>query len=256
MPEGHTIHRIASDHHRWFAGHNLAVQSPQGRFGVAAKRLSGRKLVRVDACGKHLFYHFSRDRIHVHLGLYGRFRLHKTPPPAPRGEVRLRLIGPTRATDLNGPHVCELISPSQLRTLMERLGPDPLRQDADPAIAWNRIQSSRSAIGSLLLNQSVIAGLGNIYRAEILHLLAIHPDRPGREITQSEFEAIWDLAVSLLKVGKKFNRIVTVKPSKAGRRQSEALHIYKQPHCPRCGADVYYWQLANRTIYACDACQR
>jgi endonuclease-8 len=259
MPEGHTVHRIARDHHKWFSGQELAVMSPQGRFEEGAERLSGRKLTRVEAFGKHLIYQFGRERLHIHLGLYGKFRLHRTPPPAPRGAVRVRMIGQERAFDLNGPNACHLVSKSEFDALRARIGPDPLRKDADPEIAWERIHQSRTAIGALLLNQSVIAGLGNIYRAEILHILGIHPERSGREITREEFEQIWKLSVELLHIGVKYNRIITAIDAATGSpgklKSRERLLIYKKPTCPRCEADVYYWDVGNRRVYACDACQ-
>ncbi|MGR9089327.1 MAG: Fpg/Nei family DNA glycosylase [Gammaproteobacteria bacterium] len=261
MPEGHTVHRIARDHTAWLAGRCVQTASPQGRFAAEARRLCGRRLITVDAHGKHLFYEFDDESIvHVHLGLFGRFRVHRNAAPSPRDAVRLRLTGDERTIDLSGPTVCELTEPRALRSLFDRLGPDPLRADADPERAWAKITRSRAAIGSLLLNQAVIAGLGNIYRAEILHILAIHPDRPGNAITRAEFGQIWSLAVRLLEVGVKYNRIITADPQAIGKPYSrlnreERLLIYQRPECPRCGADVYCWEVGNRTVYACDACQ-
>ncbi|MFK7738488.1 MAG: Fpg/Nei family DNA glycosylase [Pirellulaceae bacterium] len=259
MPEGHTVHRIARDHHKWFAGRELAVLSPQGRFEEGAEHLSGRKLTRVEAFGKHLIYQFGRERLHIHLGLYGKFRLHRTPPPEPRGAVRVRMIGQERAFDLNGPNACHLLTKSEFEALRNRIGPDPLREDADPSVAWDRIRQSPTAIGALLLNQSVISGLGNIYRAEILHILGIHPDRPGKEIVHEEFDQIWQLSVDLLQIGVKYNRIITAIDSAttalSKMKSGERLLIYKKPTCPRCEADVYYWDVGNRRVYACDSCQ-
>ena len=259
MPEGHTLHRIARDHSKWFAGQKVSVSSPQGRFAEEAKKLSGKKIRAVEAFGKHLIYRFPHQTLHIHLGLYGKFRLHKNPPPQPRGAVRVRMIGDERSFDLNGPNRCELLTTSEFDALIERIGPDPLRDDADPERAWKRISNSRAAIGTLLLNQKVIAGIGNIFRAEILHLLAIHPHRQGNQITRDEFDQIWELTTRLMKTGR-YNRIITVDPDQQPKalsrlRSSERLNIYKKPTCPRCDADVYYWDLGNRTIYACDRCQ-
>ena len=263
MPEGHTVHRFARDHAKWLAGKTVRASSPQGRFASGAARVDGRRLESVDAYGKHLFYHFGRGTIvRVHLGLFGRFRVHRGAPPAPRGAVRLRLCGDERTLDLSGPTVCELTDRGRVsKRFSNRLGPDPLRTDADPERAWERIRRSRAAIGALLLDQSVIAGLGNIYRAEILHILGIHPDRPGKDIERAEFEQIWAQSVRLLDIGVRYNRIITTDPKDAGKpygrlRKGERLLVYKQPECPRCGEDVYCWELANRTVYACDACQR
>ncbi len=261
MPEGHTIHRIARDHQQWFAGQKLAVASPQGRFAVDARKLSGKKLRDVTAHGKHLFYHWGgRQLIHIHLGLYGKFRVHKNPAPEPRGAVRLRVIGRDRCFDLNGPNCCELIDVEKYESIRARLGQDPLRADACPETAWQRIQRSRAPIGNLLLNQAVIAGVGNVYRAEILFLLGMHPERPGNQLARDDFESLWRLTVDLLQKGVKYNRIITVERDQVDKPLSrlpatERLNIYKKRHCPSCQGRVKTWQLGNRKMYACVECQ-
>ena len=261
MPEGHTIHRIARDHNRLFAGQKVHLSSPQGRFSNEADLLTGKKLLDVEAHGKHLFYRWSRNRyVHIHLGLYGKFRLHKNPPPEPRGAVRIRLIGNEKAFDLNGPNCCELLDKSAYEKIRERLGQDPLRNDADPEKVWKRFQKSRSAIGGLLLNQAVLAGVGNVYRAEILFLLGIHPERKGNELGRQQFDDIWNLTVDLLKIGVKYNRIITVDRKSAGKPLSrlngrERLLCYKKTLCTQCGGPIRKWELANRTMYACEQCQ-
>jgi endonuclease-8 len=262
MPEGHTIHRIARDHQKWFAGQKLIATSPQGRFETEAEKISGKKLREVSAHGKHLFYHWNRNLIgHIHLGLYGKFRLHKNPPPEPWGAVRVRMIGTDRSFDLNGPNCCELINKAEFDKLKLRLGEDPLRNDASKEIVWEKMQRSRSAIGSLLLNQSVIAGVGNVYRAEILFLLGIHPQLAANEIERSTFDEMWNLTVELLQIGVKHNRIITAGFNASGKvpkklMARERLNIYKRANCPNCGTPVKTWQLANRKMYACGMCQK
>lgn len=262
MPEGHTIHRIARDHQNWFAGQKLIVTSPQGRFEDEADLVSGKKLREVSAHGKHLFYHWNRNLIgHIHLGLYGKFRLHKNPPPEPRGAVRVRMIGKEKSFDLNGPNCCELIDKAKYTALRNRLGEDPLNADASAEVVWQKVQKSRSAIGSLLLNQKVIAGIGNVYRAEILFLLGIHPQLPANEVTRSTFDKIWKLTVDLLEIGVEHNRIITAGFTASGTvpkrlKASERLNIYKRSHCPNCESPVKKWILANRKMYACGTCQK
>lgn len=261
MPEGHTIHRIARDHSRDFVGQTVRLSSPQGRFADEAALLSGKKIKSISAHGKHLCYEFPSNRyIHIHLGLYGKFRVHKTPPPAPRGAVRLRLIGKTKAFDLNGPNRCELISQKDWSKIQQRLGPDPLREDAQPEVVWARIHKSRQAIGKLLMDQSVIAGVGNVYRAEVLFLLGIHPERPGNQLTREEFDALWEKIVELLNIGVKYNRIIIADPSDIGKPRSrmnrqERLLIYKHKQCTKCDGDVDWWELGARKAYACKRCQ-
>lgn len=260
MPEGHTIHRLAQDHHKWFAEQKLTASSPQGRFSDGAKKLSGKVLSKVHAHGKHLFYDWGSSTLHIHLGLYGKFRTHKLPPPEPRGAVRLRVIGDDRAFDLNGPTACELLTKAEYKALRERLGEDPLRDDADPDVAWQKICRSRSAIGGLLLNQAVIAGIGNVYRAEILFLLGIHPATPGNTLTREEFDDIWKLTSDLLKIGKRYNKIIVSDPKDVGKPRSrmtgaERLLIYKKKFCGTCETQVDILKIAARKMYACPVCQ-
>lgn len=260
MPEGHTIHRLADDHNRDFAGQQLLVCSPQGRFEDGSKKLNGQTLRSVEAIGKHLLYRWEKHTLHVHLGLYGKFRRHSMPLPEPRGQVRLRVIGETLAFDLNGPTACELLTVSEIKTLKNRLGADPLRTDTDPDSAWRKISRSRSSIGALLMDQSVIAGVGNIYRSEILYLLGIHPSRQGNTLSESEFMALWELTVSLLKIGKRYNRIITTHPDEIGKprtrmNRDERLWIYKKSVCIRCSTPIQSWKIAARTVYACPTCQ-
>lgn len=262
MPEGHTIHRIARDHRSWFVDQAIGLCSPQGRFETEAKKLDGGVLKDVTAHGKHLFYHWSPKKIvHIHLGLYGKFRIHKNPAPEPRGAVRVRMIGQEKAFDLNGPTCCELIDASQVDAIKGRLGQDPLSAEACPERLWERVRRSRSAIGTLLLNQSVIAGVGNVYRAEILFLLGVHPETPANQISREQFDRLWKLTVELLKTGVKYNRIITVdrqlhdKPL-SRLKSSERLYVYKRTSCRICDSRIRSWTLGNRKMYACPKCQQ
>lgn len=273
MPEGHTVHRIAQDHSKTFVNQKMIVLSPQGRFEQEAKKISGRHLIAAEAFGKHLIYFWGTKTkvpnvktnpsaiMHVHLGLYGKFRLHKNPPPDPRGAVRVRMVGYEKAFDLNGPNCCELLDKAGFQKLKDRIGADPLRNDADVERAWQKIYKSRRAIGGLLLDQSVIAGVGNIYRAEILFILGIHPETKGNELSREQFDDLWKLTVKLLQVGLKYNRIITVDRSDVDKPLSrlsryERLRVYKKNRCSGCGHRVKCWDVANRKMYACEKCQR
>ena len=260
MPEGHTIHRIASDHTQNLVGQQLTIESPQGRFADGAKLITGCELTSIDAFGKHLLYRFGDQTLHIHLGLYGKFRKHSLPVPEPRGMVRLRMIGDQCAFDLNGPTACELMSVSQVQKLVNRIGPDPLRADCDKTIVFAKIQKSGRAIGKLLMDQSVISGVGNVYRAEVLHLLNIHPDTPGHSFQTDQLDDMWKLIVRLLKIGKKYNRIIVADPQDIGKPRSqmnndERLLVYKKSHCGQCETPIEIWKMDGRKVYACPVCQ-
>jgi endonuclease-8 len=270
MPEGHTVHQIARDHRRLLRGRQLAVTSPQGRFSAGAARLDGDVLDDVEAFGKHLFYWWRRGLLlHVHLGLFGRFTLRRgTRAPAPAGALRLRMVadrddGRQRLTlDLRGPTDCSVISPAERETIIGRLGPDPLRHDADPSRFVARVTRTDRPIGALLLDQSVIAGLGNVYRAEVLFGCGIHPRRSGRSLDQSEAECLWVTAKSMLRKGVRDRRIVTVDPSElvvsAGSHAQPGVstYAYRRDVCVRCGSAIERFALGNRTCFACPVCQR
>lgn len=176
MPEGHTLHRLADQQTRAFADRVVAVSSPQGRFVDGAALLDGRRLLRVTAYGKHLFQHYEGHLVtHVHLGLYGKFATGTGDPPPPRGALRMRIETaepdlPVHWADLRGAITCEVLpDPRGVKDIVAGLGPDPLRRNPDRgARAFERIHRSKVAVGAQLMDQARIAGIGNVYRAEIL----------------------------------------------------------------------------------------
>jgi len=259
MPEGHTIHRLARDLGEDFLDRPVAATARQERFADGARRLDGQVLTGAEAHGKHLFLHWDGGEVlYVHLGLIGKFRRHRLPAPEPSPNLRLRLSGEATAWDLTGPMTCELRDPDVVDEVTATLGPDPLRRRADPRPFIDAVRRSRRPIGALLLDQSVIAGIGNVYRAEVLHLAGIDPSRPGQSLSEDEVRTLWRLSVEQLRLGLKRNRIVTV--PLGGRRltsisREESFHVYKQERCRTCGADVVRNPIGNRTSYACATCQ-
>jgi len=264
MPEGHTIHRIARDHSKLLVGREVKVSSPQGRFAADAERVDGSTLSGLMAYGKHLFYEWATGDVgHVHLGLFGRYRVqHSDGPPEPRGQVRMRLVteaddGRTTTIDLSGPTACTIDPPSVRDEILDRLGPDPIRRGATPDRMIERISASRRGIGDLLMDQAVVAGIGNVYRAEVLFVTGIHPLRPGSDCDPSELRAVWTTAQGMLRKGVKDGRIVTVDRAELGITGSqriprgEATYAYKRDRCLRCGDEIRRLEIANRTCYYC-----
>ena len=256
MPEGHTIHRAARDQRPMLVGKLLDVSSPQGRFMAGAERLDGRRCTGIDAYGKHLLYRFDDLSLHIHLGLFGRFRCAKLPAGEPKGEVRVRMMSDTHVVDINGPNSCEVLDPAECASLVGRIGPDVLREDADPERAWQRISRSRISIGQLIMDQSVMAGIGNIYRSEILWRQRIHPDTPGQRLPRESFDRIWADAVALLRLGVKSNAIITVEGAKKSKsRYGERVNIFAKDTCPVCSGNITAFEIAGRRAFACEACQ-
>lgn len=199
MPEGHVIHRLAGELTCLFADRPVAVTSPQGRFAEAASLLDQTPLSRAEAVGKHLFVDFAGERVvWIHLGLIGKLQFGPDSPPVSPATLRLRLAARGQAADLRGPQWCRLITPAERDEVVAKSGPDPLRADADPERAWERVHRSRKAIGALLMDQSVFAGVGNIYRAEILFRHRLDPVRPGNEVDRAVFDSMWADLVQLM----------------------------------------------------------
>ncbi|HVE64259.1 MAG TPA: zinc finger domain-containing protein [Mycobacteriales bacterium] len=262
MPEGHTIHRLARRHNRLLRGEQLRASSPQGRFTAGAGLIDGRLLLRAEGYGKHLLYDIDGPwTLHVHLGLYGTFRELAQPAPAPVGLVRLRWEAATTCHDLRGPTACELLEPDAVRRLVARLGPDPLRRDADPERAWSALRARRIPIAAALMDQSVLAGIGNVYRAEILFVHGIDPFLAARDLPRESFDNLWARAIQMLRAGVRSGRIVTTEPadrtgsSRASR--DDAHYVYRRAGlpCRRCGSEVQSAVLAGRNLYWCPRCQ-
>ena len=277
MPEGHTLRRLALELTDVFGGRVVSVTSPQGRFAAEAAALDSSVFTGADSAGKHLFCEFEGDRVvHVHLGLIGGFAVHRGVPaiPPPVGQVRLRLAtgtltgrrGETAYADLRGATRCDLVGPGRRTEVVASLGPDPLRPDADPGRAWQRIRRSPRAIGELLMDQQVVAGVGNVYRAEVLFRQRMHPRRPGNSLRPGQLSRIWDDLVRLMAEGVATGRIDTVAPEHSPEAMARPprvddhggeVYVYRRAGqaCLRCSATVRTEVLAGRNVFWCPRCQ-
>jgi endonuclease-8 len=268
MPEGHTLFRLAAELREAFLDRPVHASSPQGRFGDEARLIDGRRLIASESAGKHLFLTFSDELIvHVHLGLIGVFSVGAAPAPDPVGAVRLRLESDTAYADLRGAATCALIDAEQRAEILGKLGPDPLRDDADPDRAFARIHKSRKPIGALLMDQSVLAGVGNVYRAETLFRARLSPLTPGQKVSKRRWTAMWDDLVDLMAYGVGTGRIDTVRDEHTPEAMARAprvddhggeVYVYRragQP-CHVCGSTVRTRVLEGRNLFWCPTCQR
>lgn len=285
MPEGHVIHRLANELNRTFAGERVRVQSPQGRFAESAALLDGHVLSRAEAHGKNLFVRFASPHgataldvaqrpapdpaddqvVHIHLGLIGKLYLRPLAPV--QGTVRLRIDDARTAADLYGPQTCALITVAEMDAVRARLGPDPLRPDADPDVAWQRVHRSGRSIASLLMDQRIAAGVGNIYRCEVLFRHRIDPTTPGNRLKHATWNLLWDDLADLMPLGVSDGRIDTVRPDHTpeamGRdprvdRHGGEVYVYRRAHmpCHVCGREIRTADLEGRHLYWCATCQR
>ncbi|GLB68864.1 Fpg/Nei family DNA glycosylase [Arthrobacter mangrovi] len=293
MPEGHSIHRLAAQFESVFAGQALAVSSPQGRFAAGAALIDGHKLETAQAHGKQLFLGFSNALIlRVHLGLYGAWdfggdstfrgassigaprRVGEREtydagapavydgPPAPVGQVRARLVSDHGWADLRGPTACEVITEAERDAVVGKLGPDPLHTHADPEQFVRRLTAKGSAVGTLLMDQSVVAGVGNIYRAESLFRQGISPWTPGKFLSAGQALDLWRDLVVLLADGVRDGRIVTTRPvhrsdPEGPASPADAHYVYQRQgmDCRVCSTAVRLEDMGGRKLYWCPGCQ-
>lgn len=264
MPEGHTVHRTANEFNKLFAGDLVTVESPQGRFSAGAKTVSGQALIAARAIGKQMFLEFENDlTLRIHLGIYGKwsFASHGGDLPEATGQVRARFSNSTALADLRGPTVCEVITRNEVLAVEKRLGPDPLNpnprgRELDRFI--QRVSKSKTPIGLALMNQDVISGIGNVYRAELLFRAGINPHTPGSDVSREQLTEIWNDSVQLLRIGVKTGFMITrdefanKKPSK-----DERNFVYKREGlpCRNCGTNISLELMAARKLYWCVSCQ-
>ena len=241
MPEGHVLHRAARLQGKRFNGRRVAAESPQGRFADGAAAVDGRTVESIDARGKHIFYRFDNGlAVHVHLGLFGKFRLQTPPFPEPSLNARLLLSTDDDRVHLAGPTTCELLEPGEIEEVVDNLGPDPIVAPSDGADRFAAALSRRTVpIGRALLDQKAIAGLGNVYRSELLFILGLNPFIPARDVDRNLIDQLWKLSVDELRTGEKSGRIVTVDPSR-GRPAAAFRH--------EAGRTALRLQTAGRTV--------
>ena len=315
MPEGHSVRRLARQFGDVFTGERLAVSSPQGRFSGGAALLDGHTLVAAEAHGKHLFLHFDNALVlHVHLGLYGAWSFggdrtftgsssigaprrvgeQESPasgdadasyagPPAPVGAVRVRLASGHGWADLRGATTCETITEAEVHAVLARLGPDPLRNlRGDAGRFAANLAGRKPSIAALLMDQKIIAGVGNVYRAEVLFRQRLDPYLPGGSLSDAAARKLWRDVVNLMTDGVADGRIITTaakywtrRNGKTGRVRNadgtlslpaktssmpvraDAHYVYKRNGlpCRVCGTVVLAAELVGRNLYWCPVCQ-
>ena len=268
MPEGHVIHRLASSLTRSFGGRPVSVSSPQGRFALEAERLDGQVLLAGEAVGKHLFIEFDVPEpalVHIHLGLIGKLIIARGEPS--QGQIRLRLTDGHTTAHLHGPQWCRAVTRPEYDDVVAASGPDPLRPDADPWVGYERLRRSGKTIAALLMDQRIAAGVGNIFRAEVLFRHRLAPSTPGRNIDRHTWQVIWEDLVLLMNAAVEVGRIDTVTddhtPEAQGRpprvdRHGGEVYVYRRAGdpCLVCGRPVRTAVLEGRNLYWCANCQR
>lgn len=298
MPEGNEVHRWAERHTAAFGGRKVNVLPGPGHRFADAHLVDGKKLRQVHAVGKHLGYEFGDDlMLHVHLGRFGDWTEGCGELPEAKGALRAVLQragsgkrsrsakgqphnlrcqaddgtepfppGDVEWAELRGPTDCSVYDRAKWEKLLERLGPDPLGEDPnghdDPKVYVEAVQKSKKPIAEVLMDQEVVSGIGNIYRAELLFRHRVNPFLPGLEMDAKVLKAIWKDSSPLLRAGMVDRRIVCTKRADRPSKKDPALrgeeHYTYRRHgkpCFVCGTAILHRDLAGRTLYWCPVCQ-
>jgi len=274
MPEGDTIFRAAQSLHRVLSGHTVT------RFETAYAHLdrvnvdtpiAGRTIEKCASAGKHLLITFSGDLIlRTHMRMNGSWHLYRHGERWWRGEHTMRVRIDTAdwiAVAFNVP-VAEFVTPKQLTTrdLVAQLGPDLLGETFDRDEAIRRIVASgHRAIAPTLLDQRIVAGIGNVYKSEVLFMTGLHPETPSSAVPRSTLERMLDIARAVLKdnvVDGTSPRIQTyrnLRQLNPASDHDESLWVYgrRGKPCRQCGTPIEMKKtgLDARSTYWCPICQ-
>lgn len=184
-------------------------------------------------------------------------------PPDPIGQVRARILTADTVADLRGPTVCEVVGAKRVAEIRDDLGPDPLVDKRGEERFLERMARTGTPIGRALMNQKIVAGIGNVYRAEMLFRANLSPYISAKTLPDETLRALWVDWVKLLAIGVKTGQMLTMDGLTAGKKRAalanrEDRHwVYRragQP-CRVCGTDIVLDIMEARKLYFCPRCQ-
>jgi endonuclease VIII len=258
VPEGDTIFLAATRLNAALGGHRLTRTD----FRVpryAEVNLGGRDIEEVVARGKHLLFRISGDlTLHTHLKMEGRWHLHRPSDSRYGSAWQVRVVLYTQewvAVGFRIP-VIDLLPRGDENKFVGYLGPDPLGDDWDEAESAKRMAADPGRpVGDALLDQNVIAGLGNIYRCEVCFLRGVHPDTPVGDVP--DVPGVVALAAKLLHANKTRGNQVTTGDTRRGMTQW--VYGRRAQPCRRCGTAIVKEGSGkfshDRVTYFCPSCQ-
>lgn len=262
MPEGDTVHRIARVLGAELTGRTLGEIALHDCGEVP--ELAGRTIESVEAVGKHLLVNFAGDwTLRVHLGMHGRWQRNHAREPRPRGWTVVLITGDL-AYVCHRSYRAELLRTSALRThpRLARLGPDLL---ADPPRIDDMAKRARlpahteREIGDVLLDQRVAAGIGNVYKSEVLFEVRVHPRTKVRELSDEQLTRIFETAARLMRLNLLTRRRTSVPLRRREQPSSQRLWVYMRSGkpCLDCGSPIERFPQGDmaRSTYFCPRCQ-
>lgn len=246
---------------------SLEVREARLRRPVTADlshRTTGRQIVRIDRCGKYLLFHLSGDEtLLAHLGMSGTFTIVPISTAAGQHDHVLFRFGNGSMLVFNDPRRFGLIRAGRLESFEELafMGPDPFSPEFSPAWLHRLTRGRRRPVKNLLMDQRLVAGIGNIYASEILFEARVRPSRQAQRLRLVEIDAVYEATQRVLR-----DAIASGGSSISDYRDGEgrpgyfqlAFRVYDrdgQP-CLRCGAIVRRVVHAGRSSFYCPKCQR
>lgn len=262
MAEGPTVARWA-DQLQVMVGEVLVAVQSSPRWRERAQSLVGERISQVRSHGKNLLIHISDHTvIRCHAMMYGSWQIGESGMvlTKPEGRVRLRLRTPEHeAVFFSGP-VVEFLTPQEALThpKLATLGPDILAPLFDRKEAWRRLQQRPElSIAEALLDQTIVAGIGNIWKSEGLYLAGLDPRRKVGEMRREEIERLWDIMVPLMQESRQTGRITTVPAEQRGPGLWRWVYGRTRRACMHCEGTVemIVQGAGRRRTYFCPACQ-
>ncbi|MCU1636584.1 MAG: glycosylase [Cryobacterium sp.] len=186
-------------------------------------------------------------------------------PPEPVGAVRVRLLTDTVSADLRGPTACEVLDPGRVEAVIAKLGPDPMLDSGRAAEDrfTSTVRRKPTPVGLLLMDQGVVSGIGNVYRAELLFRARLNPHTPGKRVPEESVRSLWKDWAHLLSIGVATGQMMTMDDlsgeeyARAMANQTDRHWVYKRQGlpCRVCGAHILLEEMGARKLYWCPNCQ-
>ncbi|WP_336645637.1 Fpg/Nei family DNA glycosylase [Microbacterium sp. USHLN186] len=257
-----------------FAGEIVAdatIASANGRMGQTNQRGTDLDEAIFDDAGENSLTSIGaprRTRVHVRMSeqTSGLSDEGDEWPPPVVGQVRLRLLNETTCADLRGPTACALQSTDEMLATIAKLGPDPLVGDVDEGEERfvRTVRRKPTPIALLLMDQAVISGIGNVYRAEMLFRARVEPHTPGRDVPEEVVRELWRDWVRLLSIGVETGQMMTMdglgeaeyRAAMASRDDRHWVYHRAGLPCRVCGTEIALEEIGARKLYWCPSCQR
>lgn len=259
MPEGDTIHRTAITLRKWLPGETIVDATGWDNW-IDSQSLVGRKVLSIEARGKHLLLHFDDNRtVHGHSGMTGSWHIYPLGETWQKPEHRAALVLTTRRLHVIffNPKTLELLTHAQLHRhpYLSRLGPDLLGEHVDiQQIVCRFRQHNYRPIGEAVMNQTICCGIGNVYKSELLFLKNIDPFAPVNVVSDEGLADLVELACELLR----FN---LQGPKRTTRFEGDGGKVWaygrRGAPCYLCGSTICLRRQGSlgRTTYWCPKCQ-